>query len=538
MSPSGSPKSSWSRAEFLRFMGASSWLVASVSLPSFLANCRRGRRSPFDWLRPSSEDAFLLAEGLSYNVVVREGESLGAGRATFGKNNDYIAFLPDPKNDRSARLWVNHEYPVPLFENGAVIRQASTRAQADRMMRSVGGSFIKIEKTNSGWTMLRDGSNARFDANTPIRIEAPRPIAGSLQAIGTFGNCAGGVTPWGTVLTCEENHENYYGDFTPGMSAPKPVSGGYRWEDFYSRDPRHYGWVVEFDPRSGELVKHTALGRFSHESATVVLASDGRPVIYSGDDTAGGCLYKYIGDQPNKIGTGRLFAANIKRGRWEELNLARSELRGVFSDQLEVLIHARQAARLCSGTRLDRPEDIEVDPRNGQVYVALTNNVKRLNFYGSILRLTETGNDPLSPSFKSETFLSGGHDSGFACPDNMVFDPAGNLWLTSDISESYSGSGPYAAFKNNGLFYIPLRGRYAGEVYQVASAPRDAELTGPCFTPDGRTLFLSVQHPGIGSRSMSELTSHWPAGGAELPRSAVVAISGELLEKLIPGEKS
>ena len=203
-----------------------------------------------------------------------------------------------------------------------------------------------------------------------------------------------------------------------------------------------------------------------------------------------------------------------------------------FKNQTEVLIHLREAARMLGGTPLDRPEDIEIDPVNGNVLVALTNNTTVNNYFGSILKIEETDGKHDSLTFKSDTYLAGGEETGFACPDNMAFDRAGNLWFTSDMSGSAMHKKPYTAFKNNGLFVVPRSGDQAGEVIQIASAPRDAELTGPWFSPDGKTLFLSVQHPGENSTSLTNLTSNWPLGGIEMPKPAVVTIQGPALEQL------
>ena len=486
-------------------------------------------------LAPTDRDDLVLSAGLGFRILLREGESLNRRSDRFGKNNDFIAFLPSPADPNEATLWVNHEYPIPLFDGDRVLYRAETRRQAERMMGSVGGSIVVLRRRHDGWHALRDERNRRLDANTPIPLVAPRAIGASRTALGTMGNCAGGVTPWGTVLSCEENHENYYGRWDAARGRTVAVAGGYGWERFFSRDPRHYGWVVEVNPKNGAARKLTSLGRFSHESATVVLAPDGRPVVYSGDDARGGCIFKFIADAPGELSEGRLYAANIPAGRWELLSLERPELRRHFRDQLDVLTRAREAAHRCGATGCDRPEDIEVDARTGLVYVSLTNNVKKRNYFGSILRIAEQDSDPRSAHFSCSTYLTGGVSSGFSCPDNMTFDPAGNLWLACDIAESEMNRGPYAAFKNNGLFVIPMRGPGAGRPVQVASAPRGAEFTGPCFSSDGRTLFLSVQHPGIGSTSVRMLESHWPDGGHSLPRSAVVAITGALLDEFAAG---
>jgi len=113
-----------------------------------------------------------------------------------------------------------------------------------------------------------------------------------------------------------------------------------------------------------------------------------------------------------------------------------------------------------------------------------------------------------------------------------VFDAAGNLWFTSDMSNSLMLDGPYASFLNNGLFLVIRSGPQAGKVIQIASAPVGAEFTGPCFSDDWKTLFLSVQHPGENSQHLGELTSHWPLGGETIPRPGVITISGLLLEEI------
>lgn len=524
----------WSRRRFLRFMGAGALSAAGASLPAWLQACAGQRHGKLRPIRPTDADEVLLADGLRYSVLLREGQSLNSRGDRFGKNNDFIAFVPDPTRADSARLWVNHEYPVPLFDGDNLVRRATTAQQAERMMESVGGSLVRIQRNGGEWSFLRDDSNRRWNAHTPIELVAPRPIADSMLALGTMGNCAGGVTPWGTVLSCEENTEDYFGRWDE-RNGRIVTPSWYGWEQYYPRDPRHYGWVVEIDPRTGKARKLTALGRFSHESATVVEARDGRAVVYSGDDAYDGCIFKFVSDRPGSLEFGRLYAANIPAGRWELLSVERAELKSQYADQLEVLISARRAAWRLQATRCDRPEDIEVDRETGQVYITLTYNSKKLNHHGCILRFTEENDDPRSVRFRSEVFLTGGVSSGFSCPDNMAFDRAGNLWLCTDIAESQMNRGPQKPFANNGLFVIPKRGPGRGRPHQVGSAPRDAEFTGPCFAPDGRTLFLSVQHPGIGSPSIRELHSHWPDGGDSLPRSAVVAIQGPLLEELLEG---
>lgn len=539
-----------SRREFLKFMGATGASATLGSLLPALSACTGPARSKdprtsgsflFEPLAPTASDHLNVAPGFRAQVFLKWGDSLNAVGDTFGTNNDFLAFFRLNPEGSSGILWVNHESLQPLFVSGASRGQPRTRAQIVREQMSIGGSLVHVRRdARSGqWSLVaNDPLNRRITARTSIPLVGERPIAGSRIATGTLANCAGGITPWGTVLTCEENYDDFYGETVHeanGTSHHRESALG--WEHFFDYPPEHYGWVVEVHPLTGAAKKLTALGRFAHECATVRVAADGRCVVYSGDDENDRCLYKFIASRPGSLESGTLHVANFAKGRWLPLDLkVQTALQRTFKDQTELLIRCREAAELLGGTPLDRPEDIEIDPASGAVYVALTNNIPRGNPYGSVLKLEEKNNDPLALEFQSSVFVAGGPETGFACPDNLVFDRRGNLWMTSDISGSQINKSPYAEFGHNSLYYIPLSGSQAGQALRVASAPTDAELTGPTFSPDGRTLFLSVQHPGERSTSLGDLTSHWPDGGGSIPRSAVVAITGPALDRLLAGD--
>jgi secreted PhoX family phosphatase len=547
----------WERRRFLQFLGRSAVTVSALGVfPSMglVSSCAAGSRRhsdtiPFRPLAPLTRDEVTLADGFRYNIVAKWMDPINSS-LSFGTHNDFLSFVPldpaSPEKSGDALLWVNHEYLHPLLVTGAkdpTVKRPTSQILEEQ--EQVGGSIIHIRKDlgSGDWKLVQDERyNRRITARTRIPFAWDRPIAGATSAVGTLGNCGGGQTPWRTILTCEENYQEVYGerDFSSG----KP--GGvitrecyYGWEKVFKYPPEHYGWVVEVNPLTGSAKKLIALGRYSHESATVAVARDGRCVVYSGDDAADRCLYKFIAEKPGSLERGTLYVADLKSGRWQSLDWkSQPVLQKHFADQTEVLIRAREAALLVGGTQLDRPEDIDIDPLTGSVYMTLTNNRAKGNFFGSILKITESGKDPTALDFESATFLAGGPQSGFACPDNLCFDSRGGLWMTSDISGSSANKPPYEKFGNNGLFYIPTQGSHAGEVFQVASAPMDAEFTGPCFAPDGKTLFLSVQHPGETSKDLSQLTSHWPEGGATKPRSAVIGISGPSLEQLIHGVRT
>ncbi|MEM8606990.1 MAG: alkaline phosphatase PhoX [Myxococcota bacterium] len=526
----------WTRRRFLEFLRSSSQALAAVSLVPGATGCtRKPSSAPLPSLAPSRLDAVNLVEGLSWREMIRFNTPINANGDRFGVNNDYLELVPAPGRPltKSALLWVNHEYPSMLELHGSYV-PTRTREQVDLERRAVGGSILRIENTDAGWQVVYDDPyNRRVSGETPIPMVSPRPIAGSATAIGTLANCAGGKTPWNTVLTCEENYESYYGEveFTGGKRARR--DGPLGWSAHYDLPPEHYGWVVEVDPTTGASKKLTALGRFSHECATVRPGSDGRCVVYSSDDRQGGSLYKFIADRRGSLETGTLYVANLDEGRWEPLILDRPELENVFRDEVDLLVQTRRAAALVGATPLDRPEDIEIDPATGNVLVALTNNVSRGNFHGSILKLSERNDDPLALEFTHASLLMGGDETGLSCPDNLTFDRQGNLWITTDVYGGSQQEPEYVRFGHNGLFYVPMTGPQAGEVFRVATAPVAAEFTGPKFTPDGRTLLLAVQHPGETTRSPDRITSHWPDGGDAMPACAVIALSGPLLDRLV-----
>ncbi len=500
-----------------------------------------GRKSATNRLKgisPSGADDLLLAPGLSYSILLKRGDMLNE-HEHFGDCADFTAFFPLEKNNpNDGLLWVNHEYFLPLFVTGKSVVKGAKRNKEEvyKEQLEVGGSIVRVRRGADGnWKpVIGDAYNRRITARTVIPFAWHEPIAGSTSAIGMLGNCAGGVTPWGNVLSCEEGYIEYYGDRDYALGG-MPLGRAdhtciFGWETVCDYAPEHYGWTVEINPRTGEAKKLVALGRFGKESATVVQARDGRCVVYSGDDDIDRCLYKFIASRPGSLEVGTLHVANVETGKWIPLTRdSHPMLKKVFKDETDLLVRARLAGLLAGGSQLDRPEDIEVDPVTGAVYVTLTNNRNKGNDYGSIMKIEEAGNDPTALEFKASTFLTGGPATGFACPDNLAFDKNGNLWFTCDISASSLGAGPYAAFGNNGLFYVAMKGPEAGKAVQMASAPVHAELTGPSFSADGRTLFISVQHPGEESKSKDAPTSHWPDGKGTTPVSAVVAIQGPIL---------
>jgi secreted PhoX family phosphatase len=533
-----------------------------------------GAEAFFKPIEPSDADDLILPEGYKYDLILSSGDSLGGGMV-YGDHNDYVAYFPidtleGGDSSEDGLLWVNHEYINPLFWSEYTDTENETKKTPEQIAREksgVGGSVVRVKKEGDAWTFVEgDALNRRIDATTPMGVTGPAAgspemqMEGTDEVIGTLANCGGGVTPWNTVLTCEENFQDYFGERTEGQEepgagaedddAPEPydVASGYRWLDDpgSAQPPEHYGWIAEIDPFDPEFKprKHTWLGRVRHENAAIVISPGGKAVVYTGHDENDQCMYKFISsgtyDDSNReanfdlLSDGMLYVADFANGRWVAMDYENNPIfrDNGFTSQADVLVRTAEAAQLAEeedgdpiGTPLDRCEDIEVDPETGEVYAALTNNTDHGNFYGQILKVIEAENNPEAMEFLFEVYSAGGPQTGFASPDNLAFDKAGNLWIVTDMSSSSLNEGIYKTFKNNGAFFMP-RGTAGpgGDVFQFASGPIEAELTGPFFTPDEKTLFLAIQHPGEETEEPNDPTSTWPNG--EGPKSSLVAITG------------
>lgn len=587
------------RRRFLTFLGVGSGALAAGSTGVLGANAQEettestngeaaetagssgGGETPqpfFTPIEPTDEDDIILPEGFKYDVIRSSGDPLGGDR-TYGDHNDYVAYfaidaLEGGDNSGDGLLWVNHEYINPLFISDYTDLDGETEKTPEQIATekaAVGGSVVRVKKDGDSWAFVEDAElNRRIDATTPMAVTGPAKgspemrMEGSDEVIGTLGNCGGGVTPWNTVLSCEENFQDYYGEKS---AAPEQDEGGdtgsqgddaaevleevptYRWSDDKDnvQPPEHYGWIVEIDPFDPESKprKHTWLGRVRHENAAITLAADNRVVVYTGHDQEDERIYKFISKNTfseddreanlDLLTEGMLYVADFANGAWVAMDFENNPVfeDNGFKNQADVLVRAAEAAAVAEeedgdplGTPLDRCEDIEIDPETGQVYCALTNNTGHGNFYGQILRLTEADEDAAAEEFTFEVFAAGGPQTGFASPDNLAFDNDNNLWVVTDISSSSIGGGIYSSFKNNGAFFMPRGEDGLGtDVYQFASAPVESELTGPSFTPDGNTLFLAVQHPGEETEDKAEPTSRFP-NDSDVPKSSVVAITG------------
>jgi uncharacterized protein len=563
-------------------------------------------RLAFAKIAPSAEDRLIVAEGHSLDVLIRWGDpitadapefdinnlSAEAQAKQFGYNNDFVGYFPIPSNTLSniGILAVNHEYTNPELMFAGYDPEATppTKEQVDVELAAHGVTIVQVALVDGRWTVDRNGPlNRRYTATSPMRVSGP--AAGhewlktsadpsGTEVLGTLNNCAGGKTPWGTMLTAEENFHQYFANasllpvddprvaFHDRYGVPDEASER-RWELYYDRfdvakepnEPFRHGWVVEIDPYDPSFVpvKRTALGRFRHEGATFAVSPSGRVAFYTGDDAVFEYMYKFVtngawnpSDKAANLGLlddGVLYVARLNEdgsGEWLPLVFGQGPLtpENGFNNQAEVLINTRLAADLLGATKMDRPEDIEANPITGKVYALMTNNSQRgaegrpgvdaanprpSNRTGHVIELTEANNDHAATSFSWELFLLAGdpadestYFAGFdkalvspiACPDNLTFDAAGNLWIATD--------GAFSPLKtNDGLFAVPTEGAERGYVQQFLSTVRGSEVCAPEFAPDGQSLFITIQHPGEGG-TFAEPASTWPDGG--VPRPALI----------------
>jgi secreted PhoX family phosphatase len=557
-----------------------------------------GSRFPFTPIPIHTDNAVHVPEGYSANVLVRWGDPLFSDARgydisdggpvensdrVFGENTDGMETFVHGGHQLVA---VNHEYTnrgtnLPAQQEGSVV----SAADVTKLQNLQGVTVMEIAEGEGGWSVVLDSPyNRRITHNTPMEIAGPAAGHDLLKteadptgtrSLGTMNNCGSGKTPWGTYLTCEENFNGYFGStekVAEGTEPPALPRGydrygigrsgwGYNYHEYDPRfdisknpnEPNRAGWVVEIDPTDAQStpVKHTGLGRFKHENAAVVLAADGRVVVYMGDDERGEFLYKFVsngsytpgGPTEGLLDDGTLYAAvfnDDQTGEWRALT---PESTGM--EAAEILIFSRMAGSAVGATTMDRPEWIAANPHAVETYCCLTNNKNRgvkpnaggdetpvngpnpreTNHYGQIVRWRPHDDDHAAETFDWDLYVMAGNPTVYSniyggsenvtkgnlfnSPDGMGFDSSGLVWIQTDGDDSNEED--FAGMGNNQML---VGDPVTGEIARFLTGPSGCEVTGLTWSADRRTMFVGIQHPG----------GNWPDGGDSRPRSSIIAI--------------
>ena len=603
--------------------------IGAIAGPAALVSARKAQaataRVSFSEIEHGADETHHVAPGYDADILIRWGDPVTADAPVFdphkqtpeaqekqfGYNNDYLGYLPLPlgsNNSEHGILFVNHEYTNEELMFPGLGKQDKKAAFAgmtqkliDIEMSAHGGSVIEIKRQSGKWGVVSGSKYNRRITTRTTKMRLSGPAAGAdamktstdstgVNVIGMLNNCAGGTTPWGTVLTGEENIRGYF--WTDGDR--KAVADDYKrygipgkwyaWGSFHKRfnideepnESNRFGYVVEIDPYDPDSVpiKRTALGRCAHEGANVIVNGDGRVVAYTGDDARFEYLYKFVSngkfDAGNRaanrdlLDDGTLYVARFDADgtvAWLPLVQGQGKLTAAngFGSQADVCIRTRQAADAVGATPMDRPEDVEPNPKTGKVYVMLTNNSKRKpgqedaanprakNSFGHIVEITPDGGDHAATTSKWDILIKAGDPSiakvgamyhpdtskngWFASPDNCAIDNQGRLWVSTDQGKNW-GKTQTA----DGLYAVETEGALRGYSRMFFRTPVGAELCGPEFTPDAKSLFLAIQHPAADgakdykgferNSTFEDPATRWPDFDDKMPvRPSVVVVT-------------
>ena len=578
----------WTRRRLLQSGLAS--FATLVGAPAFAKRASGLRFAP---VPTSTDDAVVVPVGYRADMLLGWGDPIGIightkamdrkrptaalQATTAGMGHDGLELFPAERGGQIGKriiVGLNHEFAeletlFPKRPSGSM-----TAEEVALALSAQGISIFEIHERQGKWSVVPSRVARRISGVTPMRLSGP--AAGSpwlvtpddplgRNVLGTFANCGTGQTPWGTMLSGEENVDDYF-------RVPEPTARARRYGlrpdetyPFFQGEPRfdgglspnephRFGWVVEVDPYdpASTPIKRTALGRFKHESATTRLDPDGAMAIYMGDDEAFEFLYKFVPSRrfdpkdpaANKdlLDEGTLYVGRFDAdgtGRWLPL-VHDSKLAGSplgrdtgFADQAEVLVFARLAGTVLGATPLDRPEWITLHPDTHEGYAALTNNHARGvtgkpgvdaanpregNATGQILRWKDVS--ATATTFTWDLFVLAGANptsgsgeplaaDAFACPDALRFGPSGHLWIGTDAPT------PTRLLTGMGHNQLLCADPTTGELRRFLTAPKGAEVTGLGPTPDGKALIIAIQHP----------SGRWPDGPDQPPRSALMVIT-------------
>ena len=625
----------------------------------------------------NADTAAYKNDGTDDNYESRAGDHHD-GMEFFGLSSDGNASTTSIER---GLLAMNHEATTNdgfpsffLHPNGGTKTLPRPTLEIDKEVAIHGISIVEVRKSGAKWEYVQNFTfNRRLTPLTPVEMSGP--VRGNSLLVtkfspqgfmtrGTLNNCGTGKTPWGTLVSGEENWNNYFtrnnNDDTAradksvialkryGRSQGLPSRHGWesggsddkyaRWNISqigaapsldYRNEMNGMGYIIEVDPYNNRTAKkRTALGRYAHESAAFGNLIVGQKLaVYMGDDSRNEYIYKFVSakawvaadaNPSDRLATGssyldfgKLYVAKFNvdgKGEWIELSINNASIKNysvyAFADQADVLVNARLAADAVGATKMDRPEWCSVNPVSGEVYYTLTNNSNRKiepssssqsvpdsanprvytdtkidsstssgNPNGHILRLKEDAAGAIAISFTWDIYLFGAEagadpskvnlsslteDQDFSSPDGIAFTPStGICWIQTDdgaytdvtncmmlagLPGQVGDGGPvtlnYLKGDSTTLTVVTPVGAAptANKLKRFLVGPVDCEITGLCETPDGKALFVNIQHPGesttsaaVNASDTNPYASLWPSnagyGAGKRPRSATIVIT-------------
>lgn len=485
-----------------------------------------------------------------------EGFTAEQQEKSIGIGHDGMWFFSRSSNH--GILCINHEYGTNehIFGQG----RPTSLSQVRLSQAAHGVAVVALAKSGGKWRVHNDRRNRRITVNTPVTFAGPAAASAKLTTAidngnpkGTVNNCSMGHTPWGTYLTCEENFHMYFGATAAGWkpTAEQKRYGiaaggvGYDWHLFDDRfdlsknagEENRFGWVVEIDPDDPKAkpIKRTTIGRYKHEGATVVLGRGQRTVVYSGDDERNEYIYKFVSADNYKsmfargvhpLDEGVLYVARFDEdgtGEWLELSPRNPKLAGW--SQADICVNTRIAGDLVGATKMDRPEWI-TEGQGNEMFCTLTNNKNPEprpanlpnNSDGHIIKWVDA-DDHTGTTFEWDFFaiskeVTDAQGQMFGSPDGIWADGQGRVFVETD------GTQPQGA--NDQLLVANQR---TAEFRRLMTGVAGGEVTGITVTPDRRTGFANIQHPGNGDPAVTNFPAKFTGTSGPVPRDATLVIT-------------
>lgn len=396
--------------------------------------CNANHISCFTSIVPTAQtNKLIIPTEHNYQLILKEGDNYTEGGGLVGGQNDFTGYVPKNGSATNGYLSVNHE-------------------------------------TNPGGVTMAE---INYNASTKLwQLTKSRAVSFSAPSlVQTIRNCSGGVTPWGTIVTAEEQTTS---------------------SDVNADGMKDYGWLVEIDPATAQVISQNAdgskgklwqMGIMNHEN--VVINSAGT-TAYFGEDGGTHMLYKYVMDTPNNLSSGNLYVLKLDQGLSNGDPVATTAVWIQVPNKIKADQNNTTAlAQSLGGTSFNGIEDVEISPIDGKVYFTAKglNKVYRLQDNGTAASQVETFVGGLTTNYSFATAQGTKTEAWGDGNDNLTFDELGNLWVLQDGGKNY-------------IWVIaPDHTQANPKVRLFASMPAGSEPTGLTFTPDHKFGFFSIQHP-------------------------------------------